>query len=41
MFVVGNISIGGRGRDTWLRLCAGQIVLEIRTLLATSEAEFN
>ena len=28
-------------RDPWLRLCAGQFVLEIRKLLATSEAEFN
>ena len=28
-------------RDPWLRLCAGQFVLEMRKLLATSEAEFN
>ena len=40
IFVIGDISIGG-GRDPWLRLCAGQFVLEIRKLLATSEAEFN
>ena len=41
IFVIGDISIGGGGRDPWLRLCAGQFVLEIRKLLATSEAEFN
>ena len=41
IFVIGDISIGGEGRDPWLRLCAGQFVLEIRKLLATSEAEFN
>ena len=29
------------GGDPWLRLCAGQFVLEIRKLLATSKAEFN
>ena len=29
------------GRDPWLRLCAGQFVLEIRKRLATSKAEFN
>ena len=40
-FVIGDISIGGGGRDPWLRLCAGQFVLEIRKRLATSEAEFN
>ena len=40
-FVIGDISIGGGGRDPWLRLCAGQFVLEMRKLLATSEAEFN
>ena len=40
IFVIGDISIGG-GRDPCLRLCAGQFVLEIRKLLATSEAEFN
>ena len=28
-------------RDPWLLLCAGQFVLEMRKLLATSEAEFN
>ena len=33
--------MGGGGRDPWLRLCAGQFVLEMRKLLATSEAEFN
>ena len=31
----------GGGREPWLRLCAGQFVLEIRKLLATSKAEFN
>ena len=31
----------GGGRDPWLRLCAGQFVLEMKKLLATSEAEFN
>ena len=40
-FVIGDISIGGGGRDPWLRLCARQFVLEIRKLLVTSEAEFN
>ena len=40
IFVISDISIG-RGRDPWLRLCAGQFVLEIRKLLATSKAEFN
>ena len=25
----------------WLRLCAGQFVLEMRKLLRTTEAEFN
>ena len=40
IFVIGDISLGGGGRDPWLRLCAGQFVLEIRKLLATSEAEF-
>ena len=40
-FVIGDISIGGGERDPWLRLCAGQFVLDIRKLLATSEAEFN
>ena len=32
--------LGGE-RDPWPRLCAGQFVLEIRKLLATSKAEFN
>ena len=41
IFVIGNNSIGGGEQDSWLRLCAGQLVLEIRKLLATSEAEFN
>ena len=41
MFVFGDILIKGGGRDPWLRLCAGQFVLQIRKLLATSEAEFN
>ena len=41
IFVIGDISIGGGGQDPWLRLCAGQFVLEIKKLLATSEAEFN
>ena len=41
IFVIGDISIGGGGRDPWLRLCAGQFVLEIKKLLATSKAEFN
>ena len=41
MFIIGDISIGGWERDPWLRLYAGQFVLEIRKLLATSEAEFN
>ena len=40
-FVIGDISIRGGGPDRWLRLCAGQFVLEIRKFLATSEAEFN
>ena len=40
-FVIGDISIGGGGRDPWLHLYAGQFVLEIRKLLAASEAEFN
>ena len=39
--MIGDISIGGGGRDPCIRLCAGQFVLEIRKLLATSEAEFN
>ena len=38
---MGDISVGGGGQDPWLRLCAGQFVLEIRELLATSKAEFN
>ena len=29
------------GGDPWLRLCAGQFVLELRKLLPHSEAEFN
>ena len=33
--------MGGGGRDPWLHLYAGQFVLEIRKLLAASEAEFN
>ena len=41
LFVIGDISVGGRGRDPWLRLCAGQFVLEIRKLLETSKAEIN
>ena len=40
-FVIGYVSLGSGRRDLWLRLCAGQFVLEIRKLLATSEAEFN
>ena len=31
----------GGGGGPWLHLCAGQFVLEIRKLLATSEAKFN
>ena len=40
-FVIGDISIGSGGQDPWLHLYAGQFVLEIRKLLAASEAEFN
>ena len=36
-----TFQFGGGGRGPWLRLCAGQFVLEIRKLLATSKAEFN
>ena len=36
-----TFQLGKGGRDPWLRLCAGQFVLEIRKLLATSKAEFN
>ena len=41
MFIIGDISIGGAGRDLRLRLCAGQFVVEIRKCLAAAEAEFN
>ena len=40
-FVIGDISIGSRGRDPWLHLYAGQFILKTRKLLAASEAEFN
>ena len=36
-----TFQLGAGGRDPRLHLCAGQFVLEIRKLLATSEAEFN
>ena len=36
-----TFQLGAGGRDPWLHLCAGQFVLEITKLLATSEAEFN
>ena len=36
-----TFQLEGWGQDPWLRLCAGQFVLEIRELLATSEAEFD
>ena len=42
MFVIGDISIGGGERDSWLRLYVlASLFLEIRKRLAPSKAEFN